>query len=414
MITISFHTLGCKVNQAETFQMQQEVDTLNNFDIVDFKQKCDIAVLNTCTVTKLADKKSRQIARSLANRAKFLIITGCYTKVPFGIKEFENKKNIIILPDKTEFKSVLLKIAEKEYPASKQNVACKNKFTNRYRANLIIQNGCNNFCSYCIVPFVRGREISYPVDKIFAKAKKLADNGIKEIILTGINTGANKKLVEIIRKISDLDSILRIRLSSIEPQNVDDNLIKEISKNEKVCKHLHIPLQSGDDFILEKMGRKYSFILYKAIINKIREKIPDIAISTDIIVGFPFETEENFVNTINACKEIQFSRLHIFRFSPRPGTKAYTMENKVPEKIISERAKIMQNLRKELMLNFHKRFIGRKKEVLIETKDKKSNMYEGLTTDYIRVLFNSNINVTGTIQNITIKKAFEEYVIGSL
>lgn len=408
MKTISFHTLGCKMNQAETLKMQETALSFG-FEVLDFRKNSDIAVINTCTVTQLADKKSRQTIRSLLKRCKKLIITGCFVNINKDAEDIFKSDRIIVLRDKRGFEDTITRISN-EWPDTKAPASASSR--SRIRTNLIIQNGCNNFCSYCIVPYARGREISYNTDDILNQARSYADNGIKELVITGVNTGANKDLPLLTKKLSELEEILRIRISSIEPLNISEALLKEISDNKKVCRHLHIPLQSGDDNVLSAMNRKYSGDDYKKIIKKIRSSVPDMAISSDIIVGFPGETPEQFNNTVKMCKETGFSRLHIFRFSPRPGTPASKMGVKVPSKEISARAGVMKNLRDDLMLKYNKDMMGRTVEVLIEQRDKKTDRLEGLTSDYVRVFTDGEDKLIGTVVPVHIEKASIEYAEG--
>ncbi len=416
MKTISFHTLGCKMNQAETLKMQEAALSLG-LEVVDFKKNSDIAAINTCTVTQLADKKSRQTIRSLSNRCKKLIITGCFINMSDGAEEIFNNNNIVVLRDKDGFEDTIARLLN-EWPDTKVSAPSSSDIRHpssdlpRLRANLIIQNGCNNFCSYCIVPYARGREISYPVDDILSQARDCANRGIRELVLTGINTGANKDLPLILKKISDFEDILRVRISSIEPLNISNELLEVIAGNNKICRHLHIPLQSGDDNILNAMNRKYSGDGYSKLAERIRHKVPGIAISTDVIVGFPEEKEEQFQNTVKFCRDIGFSRIHVFRFSPRPGTPASKMDGKVPVKEIAARAGVMKNLRDELMLKYNKNMIGKDIAVFVEQRDKKTGRLEGLTQDYVRVFTDGEDGLIGGIAKIKATKASVEYIEG--
>lgn len=416
MRTISFHTLGCKMNQAETLRME-ETAALLGLKKVNFKGNTDVAVINTCTVTQIADKKSRQTIRSLLNRCKKLIITGCFININQDAENIFNSDKIIFLRYKEGFEETLSSLlntspdAEASAPASALQ-HFSSSASPRIRANLLIQNGCNNFCSYCIVPYARGQEVSYPIDDILSQSRHYAGSGIKEIVLTGINTGANKDLPQILRRVSDIEDILRIRISSIEPLNITDDLLNEIAGNKKICRHLHIPLQSGDDSVLRSMNRKYSGDEYAKLIERIRNMVPGMAVSTDIIVGFPGETEKQFKNTIKMCRDIGFSRIHVFRFSPRPGTAAFKLESKIPSKEISARAEVMKNLRNELMLKFHKNMIGKDVEVLIEPRDKKTGRLEGLTSDYVRVFTSGADDRIGRVVPVHIEKAGIEAVEG--
>jgi len=409
---IAFYTLGCRSNQYET-DVMKKICSSAGFDIVSFEEPADIYVINTCTVTGNADKKSRNAIRMAKkkNRDSTVIATGCYVESgPPELFKISEADILLKNKDKAHILNYLPKINRHiEQPPLKYQI----------RANLMIENGCENFCSYCIVPFVRGKITSKPFDQVIAEAKSMVKDGVKEIVLTGINLGeyalepetkpfdrlrvlsrvearlgsnrsnrnrdVQSQVPMLIDKLSQIDGLLRIRLSSIEPMYITDSLINVVKENPKVCKHLHIPAQSGDDKILKAMNRNYTSKDFLNMVRKIRKQIKDIAITTDIIVGFPGEDEKAFKNTCKLAEKARFSRIHIFSYSDRPGTAASKLPGKLDPKITDARYRTLDKLRINYMLKFHRSFGKRSVEVLIEQKDGKTGMYEGLTSGFIRV-----------------------------
>jgi threonylcarbamoyladenosine tRNA methylthiotransferase MtaB len=362
------------------------------FNIVPFEERADIYVINTCTVTSNADKKSRNAIRMAKKRNmdSTVIATGCYVESgPPELFKIIEADILLKNKDKAHILNYLPKITRHiEQPPFKYQI----------RANLIIENGCENSCSYCIVPFVRGKITSKPFEQVITEAKSMVMDGVKEIVLTGINLGEYKSnisspishLASLVDELSKINGLLRIRLSSIEPMYITDDLINVVKENPKVCKHLHIPLQSGDDKTLKAMNRNYTSKDFLNMTKKIREQIKDIAITTDIIIGFPGEDDKAFKNTCKLADKARFSRIHIFSYSDRPGTAASKLPNKIDPKTIAIRHKKLGEIREKYMLQFHKSFRKRPVEVLIEQKDRKTGMYEGLTGGFIRVFFTDN------------------------
>ncbi len=432
MTKVAFYTLGCRSNQYETDRMIEQVRSLG-YEIVPYPQAADIYVINTCTVTSNAAKKSRNAIRhskKLNPRAK-VIFTGCDA----GIEDITEADITLLNKDKLQIVEYL-RDARRETRDVNTFSSPISHLPSRVRANLMIEDGCQNFCSYCIVPLVRGKVRSRPMDEILCEAEKMVASGVKEIVLTGINlgeftlepetkslgseavilseaknlkkqtlhfvqgdtrnracpplAGLQSQVPLLINQLSKIDGLSRIRLSSIEPQYVTDELIDVIKSDPKVCHHLHIPLQSGDDGILKAMKRRYTSKQYLDLANKIKKKIKDIAITTDIIVGFPGEDEKAFRNTYKLAEKIKFSRIHVFSYSDRPGTAAMGFKDKVDPKTIARRYEKLTKLRDKLMLRFHRSFKGKVMEVLIEQKDKKTGMFEGLTGNYIRVFLSDN------------------------
>ncbi len=435
MPKIAFHTLGCKSNQYET-DMMKKICRTAGFEIISFDERADIYIINTCTVTGNADKKSRNAVRSAKkkNKDSVVIATGCYVESGnFNLKETDV---LLRNKDKSDILKYLPKI-DRASQASPLALAPREVAGSpRVRANLMIEDGCENFCSYCIVPFVRGKVRSRPMKEILAEAERMAECGVKEIVLTGINLGEYGKITndqipitnklpisksqlslpELINALAKIDGILRIRLSSIEPMYITDDLIKVIKENPKVCKHLHIPMQSGDDRILKSMNRNYSSKDFLDMTKMIKKHVKDIAITTDIIVGFPGEDEAAFRNTCRLVDKIKFSRIHMFSYSDRQGTAASSFRDKIDPKTIAIRYAKLGKLRDKYMLRFHRSFLKKTMEVLIEQKDRKTGMYEGLTGNYIRVFLRGDDRGDESIGRlISVKfKAFQgENVIAS-
>jgi len=402
--SISFYTFGCKVNQYETEKLKS-LALKEGWEVKPFGNKTDYVFINSCAVTHIAERKARRLIRFI--RAKFpeakIILAGCY---PERLKSYNFPLDVDILLDNKE---------KWEFFNGDENSFVAPIPTERTRALVKVQDGCNNFCSYCIVPFLRGRERSKPVEVVLWEVENLLNSGYKEIVLTGVRLGAygkdlggNINLANLIRKILDYPELKRLRLSSIEPMDFSPDLLDVITE-EKVCKHLHIPLQSGDDEVLRRMGRRYDTKYFYGLIENIRKRVPDIAIATDIIVGFPGEEEDNFKNTLEFAKEIGFMKIHVFPFSPRPGTKAYT-EKPLPPQIVEERKRILMSLSDELWKKYVEKFIGSRMEVLVENIE--NGIAEGLTSNYIRVFFKDEKVEKGEFVPVILKNIDKERVLG--
>jgi threonylcarbamoyladenosine tRNA methylthiotransferase MtaB len=381
----ALYTLGCRANQYQSFGLKCQISN-DKCQIVEFGKPADIYIINTCTVTSDADKKSRNAIRRALKLAKKVIVTGCYARLK-GDKLKEMFPEILLTP----LIPLSIKDGEGETPTKVGEGM-------RIRENLMIEDGCENFCSYCIVPYARGKVKSKSFNETIAEAKQLVDAGVREIILTGINLGAYQfDLSSLVHHLSSIENLLRIRLSSIEPQYITDKLIETIKDNPKICKYLHIPLQSGDDKILSIMNRKYTKEDYLNLINKIRKSIPDCGISTDIIVGHPGEGEAEFENTIDLVEKIQFSRLHIFTFSKRDLTEAANFPDQVDAKTKKERYTLLNKLRTKYLREFAEKYLGKEVEILVEQKG------EGLTSNYIRIRFDDPIDSSGQLKKILVE-----------
>ncbi len=404
-------TLGCKVNSYESNFMKEAL-VKNGFSFCNLNEKCDILILNTCTVTDTSDKKSLKEVRRLKreNPNAILVVCGCsvqndktkYDDLGINILMGNiNKSNIVsiiekYLDDKTPV----------EYVAKTRDLPFENMevdISDHTRAYIKIEDGCDNFCSYCIIPFVRGKKRSKDFSLVLREVQHLANNGYKEIVLTGIDTGGyesnGKDLTDLICEMSKINGIERIRQSSIEITQINKKFINELKNNNKICDHIHIPLQSGSDSILKLMNRKYDLKYFFDKIDMIRSVRPDISITTDVIVGFPGETEEMFLETIQTCKKVNFSKIHAFPYSERKGTKASMMDGKVPESVKHERVKKLLELSDSLEKSYYDKFKGKKLDVLIEEVSEFGS--KGHTSNYLMVHTNEELQ-KGEIYNLIV------------
>ena len=356
--TVSFYTLGCKVNQYETNAMEQQF-IKNNYEIVENTQKADIYVINTCTVTNMAERKSSQMLRRVKeiNPSAVVVVCGCYAQVAKNELEQIPEIDIILgINEKNEIVQIvenyIEKMAEQDKKSQKAEIDDVSKqkefldcgdvtYTEKYRAVVKVQDGCNMFCSYCIIPYARGRIRSRKIESVVSEIEKIAKEGIKEVVITGIhvasygkdfdneNTSKKIRLIDLLEAINKIDGIDRIRLSSLEPTIVDEEFATRLSKLDKICDHFHLSLQSGCDETLKRMNRKYTTQIYRDAVATLRKYYPEASFTTDVIVGFPGETDEEFAKTYEFLKEIDFYRLHVFKYSPRRGTVAEKMPNQI-------------------------------------------------------------------------------------
>ena len=432
MNTVAFYTLGCKVNQYETEAME-EIFEKEGYKIVNENEIADIYVINTCTVTNLSDRKSRQfISKAKKNNKDALIaVVGCYSQVaPEEVSKIEgvdviigttDRNKIVELCEKAKVNKEKINVVKKIRTQKEFETINIKDIKSKTRAYIKIQDGCNQFCSYCIIPYARGPIRSRDLDDIIKETKKLAEAGFKEIVLTGIHVasyGKDKKdisLIEVLEEVGKIDKIQRIRLSSIEPTLIDHDFMERIVKIGKVCDHFHLSLQSGSPTVLKRMNRKYTPEEYKNIVDIIRQYMPNAGITTDIIVGFPGETEEEFNETYEFVKEIGFSRIHVFKYSPRRGTPAAKHENQVDGNIKSIRSERLISLGEEQMKKFNSNFIDATLSVLFEEKSKKDeNFMEGYTSNYIRVKAKKDLSLIGSIVNVNIKEGKDDYLVGEI
>ena len=418
---IGICSLGCKVNIYEA-EFVANILKENNYEIVDFEDKADIYIINTCSVTNESDKKSRKMINRARknNKDAIIIVMGCYSQLNADkidadiILGNKDKSNIVKLIE--EYKTENNKIT-KIYDLTKTKFEEMeiSKFTNHTRAFVKIQDGCNAFCSYCIIPYTRGRVRSKDKTSVIKEVTKLVNNGYKEIVLTGIHTGRygidiNTTLEELLKELVEIPNIYRIRLSSIEINEITPGIIKLLKENKVMAKHLHIPLQSGSNKILKLMNRRYNKEEFKNMITKIKE-IPNISLTTDLIVGFPNETEEDFKETLDTLNEIKFTKIHTFPYSRRNGTPAAAMENQVPPEVKKDRVHKIIKLSDKDEEEFYKSNIGKTYDGVVEVHPNGEVIVH--TSNYIPVIVEDNLE-NNTIVNVKITSVDKKKVYGNL
>ncbi len=387
-------TLGCKVNIYESEIMKEKL--LQEDFLLASENDADIVIINTCSVTNMADNKSKKFVRRIKRLGKILVVCGCSSEnnqeeyKQMGIDILIGNKDKSIIHEKIKDYLISRVPIVKFYEDKLWNFEDMKveKFSSHTRAFVKIQDGCNNFCSYCIIPYVRKNIRSKDFKTAVEEIKTLVDNGHKEIVLTGIHTGSYKSLegydlADLIHEISKIERLKRIRISSIEITELNEKMLKEIKNNEKIVNHFHIPLQAGSNEILKKMNRKYDLTYFKNKIREIRRLKPDVSITTDVIVGHPFETEELFLETIKTVKEINFSKIHVFPYSKRDGTVASIMEQQVSDEEKRKRSRILNEVSNELEKNYYEKHLHKTLEVLIEEVYDKESI--GYTTNYIKI-----------------------------
>ncbi len=432
MKKVAFHTLGCKVNQYETEAMA-ELFSKEGYDIVDEDEVADVYVINTCTITNLGDRKSRQFIRRAKNKNPHAVIAvvGCYAQTsPEEVMSIEEVDIVIGTKDRNRIVELSQRVKENREKVNivtdimKQHEFEELKIDDikgKTRAFLKIQEGCNQYCSYCIIPYARGPIRSRKLENILVEVEKLAKSGFKEVVLTGIHVASYGKdigeirLIDVIERVHEVPGIERIRLSSIEPTIMTKDFLDRINKLPKVCDHFHLSLQSGSDTILKRMNRKYTTEEYRKIVELIREYMPNVGITTDIIVGFPGETEDEFAETCRFVEDIGFSRIHVFPYSPRKGTPAAKHKNQIPGNIKHQRSKELIKIGEENTIKFINRFIGTTLDVLFEEESKiNSEVMEGYTTNYMRVLSKSRLSLEGKILPVMLERIEEENLVGKI
>ena len=431
MKSVAFYTLGCKVNQYDTEAML-ELFKDHGYDIVEYEDYADVYIINTCTVTHMGDRKSRQMIRRAlkSNSDAVIAVVGCYAQTaPLEIAGISGVGVIVGTKDRLKIVDLVEEYAQKRIQINavqkldrnegfeELNIADQNEQT---RAYLKIQEGCNQYCSYCIIPFARGPIRSREPNNVVEEVKKLVKNGYKEVILTGIHVASYGEdleeeidLYEIINKVHDVDGVERIRISSIEPRIFTDQFVNNLKNLPKLCPHFHISLQSGCNATLKRMNRKYTAHEYKAVCERVRKELPDVAITTDVMVGFPGETEEEFLETYRFLEDIAFAQTHVFKYSQRKGTPAARWEDQVEPSIKEARSKKLLALAEEKEIAFIDRFIGQSMEVLIE-EESDTSLYEGYTNNYIRVIVSGEKNLKNKIVSVKLKQRKGLKVIGEI
>ena len=394
LLKVKFFTLGCKVNQYETQGLRERLLRAGYRE--NNSQRADVYIINTCTVTEQADRESCRLVRKALreNPRSKIIVTGCLVE--------KNAREVLQLSDRVQIipqhqkHQIINFLNFTKYEIRNTNdesfiPLSISDFQGHQRAFVKIQDGCNNFCSFCKVPLVRGRSRSRSLKEIISEVERLKGRGFKEIVLTGICLGdyryRNLNLVNVLASLEKIKGEFRIRLSSIEPQLVSNELVAKIADSARICPHLHIPLQSGDNQILKMMNRRYTVRDYLSLIAKIKKKIKDVAITTDVLVGFPQEAERHFRNTVRSLKEVSPLRTHIFSFSPREGTAAFKLNGRIAPQVIKQRMNLLKQVTTDCSYKFRRRFLGKNLTVLIESQaGKESGTFCGYSENYIRVI----------------------------
>lgn len=428
--TFNILTLGCKVNQYES-EAVEEIFESRGFERKE--NNADIYVINTCTVTNMSDRKSRQmISRARKDNPDAIIaVMGCYSQVkPEDVAKIEgvdiilgsrNKEEVVDLcEDMLQNKEAIDQIISVSEEKTFEDLQISNQ-TEMTRAYMKIQDGCNMYCSYCLIPYARGNVVSRPMDSIVKEAERLAENGFKEIVLTGIHVASYGKdfkngtsLIDVIENVAKVEGIERIRLSSMEPRHITRAFLERMKATEKACDHFHLSLQSGSDDVLKAMNRKYDTTIFKEKIDLIREVFPNAGLTTDIIVGFPGETDENHKETMDFVKKIKFAKTHLFKYSKRDGTKAATMKGQVNGNIKKDRLKDLEAIEKINREEFLEKQIGKTLSVLFEEKSDMAGFKSGYSTNYLRVNVEDETLPSNEIYDVIITGIENDELIGEI
>lgn len=429
MATVAFHTLGCKVNHYETEAIWQ-LFKQDGYERVDFESISDVYIINTCTVTNTGDKKSRQVIRRAVrkNPDAVICVTGCYAQTsPAEIMAIPGVDVVVGTQDRVKMLDYIEQYKLERQPINGVGNIMKSRvyeeldvpsFTDRTRASLKIQEGCNNFCTFCIIPWARGLMRSRDPKEVIHQAQQLVDAGYQEIVLTGIHTGGygedmkDYNLAQLLRDLEVVKGLKRLRISSIEASQITDEVIEVIKHSNIVVRHLHIPLQSGSNSVLKRMRRKYTMEFFGERLDRLKEVLPGLAVTSDVIVGFPGETEEEFMETYNFINDHKFSELHVFPYSKRTGTPASRMEDQVDEEVKNERVHRLISLSDQLAKEYASQFEGDVLEVIPEevSKDEaNSGSLIGYTDNYMKVVFSGTEDLIGKIVKVKITKAGYPY-----
>ncbi|WP_294373090.1 tRNA (N(6)-L-threonylcarbamoyladenosine(37)-C(2))-methylthiotransferase MtaB [uncultured Clostridium sp.] len=431
---VAFATLGCRVNHYETEAMAEKF-IREGYEVTDFSNFADVYVVNTCSVTNMSDKKSRQIisrARRI-NENAIIAAVGCYSQVsPDEVAKIEGVDVVLGTRNKGDIVYYVNKAKDEKKKQVVVGEVLKNKefedlnieeYQDKTRAFLKIQDGCNRFCAYCLIPYTRGAVCSKDPEKVINEIHKLAEHGFKEIILSGIHTASygvdlagNVSLITLLEEIEKVEGIERVRIGSIEPSFFTDEVISKVKNMKKLCPQFHLSLQSGCDATLKRMNRRYTAKEYEEAVYKIRKNLKDASITTDVIVGFPGETEEEFKETYEYLKRLKLTKTHVFKFSPRKGTRAASMPDQLDGTIKEKRSKALIELNDKNEGDFSKNLIGKQMDVLVEQEvPNKPGIFEGYTRNYVKVeICNGCENILGKIVPCIIEEAHGEYVIGRL
>ena len=431
MKTVASHALGCKVNQYES-EAIAELFQQKGYHIVNIEQPADVYIINTCTVTNFGDKKSRQLIRKVKrqNQNSIVVVTGCYAQTaPEEIMAIEGVDIIVGTKNRSKIVELVENYKKEKQPQNYVTEIMKErefepltiqKLENRTRAYLKIQDGCSQFCSYCIIPYARGAIRSRKPEDIINEIEQLVKNGTKEVMLLGQNVNSYGKnlqtplsFAKLLQRINDIDGLERIRFMTSHPKDLSDELIETIKNCKKVCNYIHLPIQSGSSAILKKMNRRYTKEQYLELVKKLKNAVKDITISTDIIVGFPGETEEDFQQTLDVVRQVKYCTAFTFIYSKRSGTPAAKMENQIPEEIVKDRFNRLLDVLNPIVEEIHKKQVGTIAEVLVEEVSKQnSSILTGRTENNTLVHFEGEKELIGTILPVKIIDSKTFYVIG--
>jgi threonylcarbamoyladenosine tRNA methylthiotransferase MtaB len=426
----SLHTLGCRLNQAETALLADRLQR-DGYRIVEYGQPTDLLVLNTCTVTAEAERLCRyEIRKTLRHSPQaFVAVTGCYAQT--GVESLRRTPGIDLIVGNRHKMSLPAHLpppaALRKGPAPAllhTKTLGLDDFTldgvgghDSTRANLKIQDGCNFMCSFCLIPFARGHERSRRIDDAVREAEALAARGHREVVLTGVNIGRyeqdDRSLLDLIRRLERIEGLDRIRISSIEPTTVPDELLEYMASSTKLCRHLHLPLQSGDDDMLRAMNRRYSMKDYAACVEKAARLMPDLGLGTDLLVGFPGESDARFANTLSAAADLPFSYLHVFVYSKRLGTAAAKLATAAPAATVASRRTALAELSRAKRMAFYQRYVGRTVNVLFEAKNDTGH-WTGLTSNYVRAGTTAGGDLANRLAPVVIEGTMDGLAMGRL
>ena len=414
--TVAIDSLGCKLNQAEIESLARQL-TNAGYTLVSPSDMADIYILNSCTVTHIADRKTRHKLRGYhrLNPTASLVVTGCYAER--AAEELRVIEGVDLVVGNDKKSEILGLLEDMRYPGEGTQTHSSHLFevSQRTRSSLKIQDGCQKFCAYCIVPLVRSREENTPADQVISDIKTRVKEGFQEVVLTGTEIGQyrykNTDLKQLLETILAETDIPRIRLSSLQPPEITPDLVT-LWQNPRLCPHFHISLQSGSDSVLSRMKRRYTSDEYRQTVTLIRDKVPDVAITTDVIVGFPGETEAEFQETLDFCRELQFARIHVFSYSSRPGTAAADMTSKVSAAVKKERSRQMLSLADDCTWNFRDSYLGRTMDVLFEQKS--ASFWTGLTGNYIKVYVKSPADLVNMIARVKLNGIYRDGILGEI
>jgi threonylcarbamoyladenosine tRNA methylthiotransferase MtaB len=424
MKRVAIATLGCKTNQFESAAMIEQFERAG-YAVVPFTQPADIYVVNSCTVTARTDAETRRLIRRARrlNPAARIVATGCYAQVaPGELEQMPELDSVLGNREKQDIIGLVETGESRVSDISGERTFGPLKlesFAEHTRAFLQAQNGCNSFCTYCIVPYARGRSRSVPLEDVLQEVRKLSANGYREVVLTGIHLGAYgldltpaESLTELVRRIDAEGLVPRLRIGSLEPNELTDELLTLMAKSEIICPHLHLPLQSGSDAVLQRMGRRYTAAFFRDLMARISEAVPHAFIGADVIAGFPGESEDEFNETLQLLEELPFSDLHVFPYSRRPGTRAAELPGQIPGNVINKRAAFLRGSAAGKKAGFLKKQVGRELPVLVQGFDSNSSVCNGISRNYVTVRFPGHKRMINTEQTVKVDGVAGEHATG--